>query len=301
MVNVVFVTLPEVHLLDLAGPAQVFRTAGDLTGHPVQLHYVADDTTTISHQGLALRTELAWPELDADDLIVVPGRRLAREADIQISGRTLDQILAHHDRGGGVVSICAGAFVLAQAGLLDGRRATTHHALQDALQQRHPAVKVQRDVLYTTDGDVWTSAGIASGIDLSLHLVAHRWGARVAAQVARDMVVYARRNGDEPQLSIFLRARDHLDDGVHRAQDYIDEHFAQTLRLAALARHVRVSERTLTRAFRRAIGLTPLQYQQAVRREQADALIAAGETREAAAHAVGFGDARQLRRLRERA
>ncbi len=146
-----------------------------------------------------------------------------------------------------------------------------------------------------------TSAGIASGIDLALHLVAGRHGPAVAAQVARDMVVYARRNGHEPQASAMFRHRSHLDDTVHRAQDLIDTRFDRPLPLPHLASAVGVSERTLTRLFSRATGLTPLRYQQTLRLERAEHLISHGATVDAAAHSVGFEDARMLRRLRTRA
>ena len=114
-----------------------------------------------------------------------------------------------------------------------------------------------------------TSAGIASGIDLALHLVAARHGPAVAARVARALVVYARRNGDEPQASAMLRHRAHLSDLVHRAQDVLDARFAEPLPLAELAAAAGVSERTLTRRFRAATGLTPLRYQQELRLERA--------------------------------
>ncbi|PZR53367.1 hypothetical protein DNL40_07565 [Xylanimonas oleitrophica] len=187
---------------------------------------------------------------------------------------------------------------LGQAGLLDGRRCTTHHQLQEELASRYPRARVIEDVLFTDDGGVVTSAGIASGIDLSLHLLAARHGPGLASQVARDLVVYGRRNGNEPQASAMTAHRAHLDDTVHRVQDYIDGHYTETLPLSRLASLAAVSPRTLTRAFARAIGLTPLRYQQALRLDHAERQLAAGTTVEAAPASVGFGDARMLRRLR---
>jgi transcriptional regulator GlxA family with amidase domain len=199
-----------------------------------------------------------------------------------------------------VASVCSGAFGLGTAGLLDGRRCTTHHELQAELARRYPRASVVPDVLYTTDERVVTSAGIASGIDLALHLIAVRDGAAAAARVARAMVVYARRNGDEPQASAMLRHRSHLSEIVHRVQDHIDAHFTETLPLAELAGTAGVSERTLTRMFTGSAGLTPLRYQHALRIERAEHLIGHGSTVDAAARAVGFSDARMLRRLRSR-
>jgi transcriptional regulator GlxA family with amidase domain len=300
--HVVFVLVPGVHLLDLAGPAQVFSMAGDF-GQPYRLSYVADQEQVCSAQGLPLAARTQWPELGADDLVVVPGWRASTlRAGPELSRSVLERLRAHHTAGGVVASVCAGAEALGRAGLLDGRRCTTHHHLQDELAARHPRAIVVRDVLFTTDDRVVTSAGIASGIDLALHLLAVRHGPALAAQVARDMVVYARRNGHEPQASAMLRHRSHLDDTVHRAQDLIDSRFAEPLPLAHVAASVGVSERTLTRMFHRATGgLTPLRYQQTLRLERAEHLIGHGTTVEAAAREVGFQDVRMLRRLRSRA
>ncbi|WP_199550485.1 GlxA family transcriptional regulator [Streptomyces sp. N35] len=301
MSRVVFLLLPGVHLLDLAGPAQAFGHAADF-GHPYELTYVAEQALVTSAQGLPLAARTEWPELTADDVIVVPGWRAgASYRRPEVSEAVQERLRAHHAGGGLVASVCAGADLLGRAGLLDGRRCTTHHDLQDELARRYPRATVVRDVLFTTDDRVVTSAGIASGIDLVLHLLARRHGPALAARVARNMVVYARRNGDEPQTSAMLRLRSHLDDTVHRVQDHIDSHYAESLPLTSLAAQAGVSERTLTRMFHRATGgLTPLRYQQTLRVERAEHLIGHGETVEAAARAVGFEDARMLRRLRSR-
>jgi transcriptional regulator GlxA family with amidase domain len=300
--HIVFFLVPGVHLLDLAGPAQVFSTATGF-GHPYTLDYVAEQPRIPSAQGLPLVARLDWPELGPEDLIVVPGWRSLGLADLPAIGEgALRVIRDHHAGGGTVASVCAGADALGRAGLLDGRRCTTHHDVQDDLARRHPKAVVVRDVLYTEDDRVVTSAGIASGIDLALHLIATRHGPAVGARVARDMVVYARRNGHEPQASAMLRYRSHLDDVVHRAQDLLDTRFDRPVPLPDLAASVGVSERTLTRLFTRATGgLTPLRYQQALRLERAEHLIGHGTTLDSAARAVGFEDARMLRRLRARA
>jgi transcriptional regulator GlxA family with amidase domain len=299
--RVVFLLVPRLHLLDLAGPAQVFSTA-DSFGCHYELCYVAEQPDVMTAQGIALRAGVDWPELGADDLIVVPGWRapkLARSGPLSESG--VRRLSDHHARGGTVASVCAGADALGRAGLLDGRRCTTHHDVQDELARRYPRARVVRDVLYVVDGRVVTSAGIASGIDMALHLVATRHGPGAAARIAREMVVYARRNGDEPQASAMLRHRGHLSDTVHAVQDLIDAHFTERLRLADLAAASGVSQRTLTRLFGRATGTTPLRYQQLLRAERAEHLIGHGATVQAAARAAGFEDPRMLRRLRARA
>lgn len=301
MTRVVFLLVPHLHLLDLAGPAQVFSTAADHgLGHT--LHYAAEQEDVPTAQGIALRADPDLPALAADDLIIVPGwRSYTLREHGALGGATLDWLRAHHAAGGTVASVCAGADALGRAGLLDGRRCTTHHDLQDELARRYPRAAVVRDVLYVMDGRVVTSAGIASGIDLALQLVAVRHGPAAAARVARQMVVYARRNGDEQQASAMLRHRSHVSDAVHRAQDLIDTRFCARLALTDLAAATGLSERTLTRRFTAATGLTPLRYQQELRIERAEHLIGQGATVESAARSVGFQDARMLRRLRARA
>jgi transcriptional regulator GlxA family with amidase domain len=298
--RVVFLLVPRVHLLDLAGPAQVFSTAAD-HGLGYALDYVAEQPEVPTAQGLRLHASPHWPRLGPDDMVLVPGWRApVLHGSAPIAAATLRALRAHHDTGGTVASVCAGADALGRAGLLDGRRCTTHHDVQDELAARYPRATVVRDVLYVVDGRVITSAGIASGIDLALHLVAVRHGPGAAARVAREMVVYARRNGDEQQTSAMLRHRAHLSDSVHRVQDLIDTRFGERLALADLAAAAGLSERTLTRRFTAATGLTPLRYQQELRVERAEHLIGQGSTVESAARAVGFQDARMLRRLRNR-
>jgi transcriptional regulator GlxA family with amidase domain len=297
---VVLLLVPGVHLLDLAGPAQVFSTAAS-HGHGYRLHYAAEQEDVVTAQGLHVQASLEWPRLTPDDLVVVPGWRAPTlRGHGPMAPETLRRLAEHHAAGGTVASVCAGADALGRAGLLDGRRCTTHHHVQEELALRYPRARVVRDVLYVEDDRVITSAGIASGIDLALHLVAVRHGPGAAAQVAREMVVYARRNGDEQQASAMMRHRGHLVDAVHRAQDLIDARFTDRLTLAGVAAAVGVSERTLTRRFSEATGLTPLRYQQLLRAERAEHLIGSGATVESAARAVGFQDARMLRRLRAR-
>jgi transcriptional regulator GlxA family with amidase domain len=214
----VFLLVPRLHLLDLAGPAQAFGTAANL-GCGYELSYVGEQEDVPTAQGLTVRAATDWPTLGRDDLVIIPGWRAAPviAGTGPLAEATLTVLATHHANGGTVASVCAGADALGRAGLLDGRRCTTHHDIQDELARRYPRASVVRDVLYVIDGRVATSAGIASGIDLALHLIAVRDGPAMAARVARDMVVYARRNGDERQASAMLRHRNHLSDIAHRA------------------------------------------------------------------------------------
>jgi transcriptional regulator GlxA family with amidase domain len=297
MTDVVFLVARGVHLLDLAGPAQVFSTAADL-GLGYRSHFVGEKAETLSAQGLPLHTTVDWPPLRADDLVFVPGWRALDLRVLPLGKESLRRIGAHHHAGGTVASVCSGADALGRAGLLDGRRCTTHHDVQDELARRYTKATVIKDVLYVQDGRVFTSAGIASGIDLALHIIASRHGPSMAAAIAREMVVYCRRNGFEAQQSALLRHRAHLSEVVHHVQDIIEARFTEPLKLAALAAEVGCSERTVSRMFVTATTLTPLRYQQTLRLERAEHLIGHGSTVESAAHAVGFADPRMLRRLR---
>jgi transcriptional regulator GlxA family with amidase domain len=290
------------------GTDWVFYTAAD-HGYPYALRYVAEHAEIQTAQGVTVRADTDWPDLGADDLVLVPGWQPPVPGPyVPFTADSLRRLAGHHARGGQVASVCSGAKALAEAGLLDGRRCTTHHEVQEGLAIRYPRANVVRDVVYMVDGRVATSAGIASGIDLALHLVAARHGPAAAAQVARwpggqvarSMVVYARRNGGEQQASAMLRYRWHMSDVAHRAQDHIESRFTDPLPLSDLAAACSVSERPLTRRFTEATGLIPLRYQQILRLERAEHLIGHGATAEAAARAVGFQDARMLRRLRAR-
>ena len=298
--NVAAVLLDGVHPFELGVISEVFGYDRSDDGLPVYdfAAVSAEGPVLPTHAGFTISTPYGLERLEEADLIAVPtaGSYPTRDYPEEL----LDALRRAVDRGARVLSVCTGAFVLGAAGLLDGRRCTTHHDIQDELAKRYPTATVIRDVLYVIDGRVATSAGIASGIDLALHLIAVRDGPATAARVAREMVVYARRNGDEQQASAMLRHRSHLSDTAHRAQDHIEARFVGPLPLAEIASRCGVSERTLTRRFTEATGLTPLRYQQLLRLERAEHLIGHGATVEAAAHTVGFHDARMLRRLRAR-
>lgn len=224
--DVVFVTLPEVNLLDLSGPAQVFSAASAL-GADYRLRWVGEPAGVVSAQGLRLAGLEPLSDAAADEgaLVIVPGpdlaavvRRAAGDGEL-VAPEVLEWTRRAHASGARVASVCTGAVVLGDAGLLDGRRCTTHWSAIGAMRERYPAAHVLDDVLFVHDGPVSTSAGIASGIDLALSLVEVDHGPAFAAAVARELVVYARRNGSSAPFSPFLAHRDHLDPVVHTVQD----------------------------------------------------------------------------------
>lgn len=243
MTRVVFVLLPGVHLLDPAGPAQVFSKAADF-GLPYELAYVAEQMQVVSAQGLPLLATTEWPVLSTDDLLVVPGRRTPACGTGPPSATTSCCGCAPTTRPAARWPACArGPRRSAGRDCRTGAAAPPTTTYRTNWRSVTPGAIVARDVLFTMDDRVVTSAGIASGIDLALHLVAVRHGPALAARVARDMVVHTRRNGHEPQSSAMLRHRAHLDDAVHRVQDLIDERFTEPLPLDTLASYAGASAR----------------------------------------------------------
>ena len=197
-----------------------------------------------------------------------------------------------------MASVCSGALLLARAGLLDGRQCTTHHTRTDLLRQFAPTAQVHENRLFVEDGPAVTSAGVTAGIDLGLYLVERYFGAPLAAEVARDLVVYMRRSGQDPQLSPWLAYRNHLHPAVHRAQDAIAKDPARRWRLDELAERAHVSPRHLARLFAEHTGIGVVEYQQRLRLTRAKELLGdARLSRERVAEMAGFSSARDLRRV----
>lgn len=246
-------------------------------------------------QGLHLSALHALPRVSKDDLVVVPGFRLH---DQRAPASLVRWLREAHDTGAHIASVCTGAFVLGKAGLLDDRRCTTHWKRVRELQRAFPRARVVKDMLFVRDGNVTSSAGIASGIDMALALVDEHHGPVLAARVAREMVVYMRRPGGQGQGSVYLDYRTHLSSGIHEVQDHLIAHPETHDTLADLARIARMSPRSLTRVFRQATGTSVLAFRTRVRLERARTLMHdPGLTLERVAELCGFADARQLRRL----
>jgi len=295
--RVVFLLLPKVHLLDLAGPAQAFHAATN-HGAGYELRFCASSTETSSAQGLIFKTETELPEVRRDDLIVIPGQWSKYMNGPLLTARIKAWLRDAYKSGAHLASVCSGAFALGEAGFLNGRRCTTHWSLTDELQRRYPDARVATTALYVHDGRITSSAGIASGIDMALSLIELHCGPTLTAKVARDLVVFLRRHGGHDQTSIYLSFRDHLHPGVHQVQDWLSTHFAEPVRLPRLAKLAKMSSRNLVRAFKTATGLTPLQYQQRLRLEFAGSLLRDSRfTIESIADSCGFVDARHFRRL----
>jgi transcriptional regulator GlxA family with amidase domain len=299
MSRVLFLVVEDLEILDLAGPLQAFHEAAS-AGENYEISLVGLATSVPTAQSLTLASIEPLPsDVGARDVIVVPGSARFRESTwLKRHGALVSWVRNAYEAGATVASVCVGAFLLGAAGLLDGRKCTTHWKYVDQLAQRYPKARVVADRLYVFDERLATSAGIASGIDLTLAMIERRQNSRTAAFVAREMVVTARRPGRHEQLSPFFDNRDHTIHEVHLVQDRLLEDLAASYTLEDLAEHASLSVRTLTRQFRAATGTTINGYVTALRLAKAKELLQTETLSiETVAERCGFADGRQLRRL----
>lgn len=239
--------------------------------------------------GAQLHTPYGLDDFAAADTVIVPS---VREATAPVSAELTDALRTAHRRGARVVSICSGAFALAAAGLLDGRRATTHWKYADALRERYPLVRVDPSPLYVDGGGVFTSAGCAAGLDLCLHLVREDRGAAVANAVARRLIVPPHRDGGQAQFIESPIAVDEPEDRIALSMTWALAHLPETLTVAQLADQAAMSPRTYLRHFSRRVGTSPIRWLVAQRLQASLELLETTETPiEEIAAAVGFDTA----------
>lgn len=278
---------------DLSIAAQVFTLAHRGDGTPLY------EFSTCSPGGIEVRTTTGFTidpgsdltALDRAETVVVPGYFAIFDPP---PGEALEALRAAADRGARVMSVCSGAFALAHAGLLDGRRATTHWASADAFAKSFPAVEVDPTALYVDEGQVLTSAGLSAGIDLCLHVVRSDHGAAVGDRVARHMVAAPHRDGGQAQ---FIERRPARPIGsFEKTRRWALEHLQEPLDVTAMAGHAAVSPRTFARRFREEVGATPLQWLLAQRVLEARRLLEETDLPvEEIACRSGFGTAASLR------
>ncbi|MFD9093327.1 GlxA family transcriptional regulator [Streptomyces collinus] len=293
---VTVLVFPGVRLLDVTGPIEVFASANEFGGRYRVRIVSPDGADVVTSAGTGLRVDLPAAQVPYDsDVVVVPG---GPEWPSLIKDDTLlDAVRALDARSGRTVSICTGAFLLAAAGLLDGRRATTHWRFTDQLALRYPKVSVDPDALFVRDGHIMTSAGVSSGIDLSLALVEEHLGADTARTVAKDMVVFMQRPGGQSQFSVRTRTPRARQELLRQVLDAVAENPSANHTVAAMARRAGVSSRHITRLFHDEMGTTPARYVEEIRLEAAQALLESGDDPMATvARRTGFGSAESLRR-----
>jgi transcriptional regulator GlxA family with amidase domain len=292
-----------VQSLDVSGPLEVFHGADRLTGarRRGERGY---EIRTFSGDGAPLRTSSgltitpyarlrdAPQELDT---LIVPGGPGARHA--AADEQLLDWISHASARSRRTASVCTGAFLLAAAGLLENRRATTHWANADELAGAHPGVRVDPDPIYLRDGDIWTSAGVTAGMDLSLALVEDDLDREAALTIARHLVLFLRRPGNQSQFSATLAAQQPKREPLREVQRLVLEDVAGEHSVEAMATRAHMSPRHFARAFRAETGLTPARYVERVRLEAARRRLEDGaEPIAVVATRCGFGTAETMRR-----
>jgi transcriptional regulator GlxA family with amidase domain len=299
--NVLFVILPDVVLLDVAGAAEAFRIADREVPGSYALQFVGPTPRVQAAIGLRLEGLRALPARVADDsIIVVTG---VTSPSFDPAGQTvtrvaswLEQVMRNETVT--LMCVCAGSLIAARAGLLRGRECTTHHQHLDQLADMEPTATVHSNRIFVEDGRILTSAGVTSGTDLALYIIGQQLGHRVAASVARDLVVYMRRSATDPQLSPWVMHRNHIHPAVHRVQDAVTRDPVRDWSASGLAAVACMSPRNLTRLFAQHAGCSPLDYVQRLRVALARELVTNSDLGlERVAERSGFSSAHQLRRV----
>lgn len=298
---VYFLMLPNVLSLDVSGPAETLRLAGQFS-----LRYISPLPQITCSIGMTLSQLQPLPErLEDNAILVIPGvstspgdvNHQATEQARRWLATLQPDLQQQHIT---LVCVCSGALLAAQAGLLDNHQCTTHHDVIERLRQQAPTALVKENRIFVEDRSIYTSAGITAGIDLALHLINRQCGATRAMEIAREMVVYFRRSGDDPQLSPWLRYRNHLHPAVHRAQDVMAAEPEAEWSVPQVAEKAHVSSRHLARLFRSHVGISVREYHEQLRLAVAQQRLQQGYGLEKAALAAGFSSGRQLRRAQQR-
>ena len=305
--DVALLAYPDCQMLDVTGPWQVFATTNEVLGRRhYRLQLIGRGDEVMSNSGLRLRPDLGWRQWEAGDggpvdnatLLVAGGHGVFVQCQQPRWRERLNRVAPRLDRLG---SVCTGAFLLADAGLLDDHDATTHWRHCERLAQTFPQVRVQADALYVHDRGRYTSAGVTAGIDLALSLVEADLGTDVVATVARELVMFVHRPGGQSQFSE-LMARQHASGSRLRPLlERLHAAPATDMDLHSMAEQVHMSSRHLSRLFRRQLGTTPMEYLTRVRLEAArqDLIRGASSLEQLASH-WRLGTSEQLRRLFQR-
>ncbi|HEV7941773.1 MAG TPA: GlxA family transcriptional regulator [Solirubrobacteraceae bacterium] len=295
--RVVLLAFPDVQILDVTGPSEVFAIADRICSGAYSIELVAPGAGELQSSGslrLVADRDIEHSTGPIDTLLVAGGLGVRT---VMEDRPLLDWLAAAAARSRRVASVCTGAFLLAQAGLLDGKRATTHWSACRRLAEDYPSVQVELDSIFVRDESTYTSAGISAGIDLALALVEEDLGSRVALQIARTLVLFMRRPGGQAQFSNTLESQSVQISGLRELQAWIADHLNDDLSVSALAQRAFMSPRNFARVFASQTGQTPGRYVESLRIERARTLLQGGErTIEGVARACGFGTVETLRR-----
>jgi len=303
--KIAVLAVEHAQLLDVTGPFQCFSSANDVTADRDRLPY---EPILVSPKGGPLETygglvvmSRALADLDGeniDTLIIAGGlgtRRAMKDAAL------IQAIRGWSGRVRRLASVCTGAFLLAEAGLLDGKRVATHWWAADDLQQRFPRIMVEPEPIFIQDGGIWTSAGVTAGIDLSLALIQDDLGHDHAMRIARQLVVFLKRPGGQAQFSTVLEAQIAADQDFAGLHAWVRDHLDQELKVERLAEQAGMSARTFARAYAAKAGRTPARMVEAMRIESARRSLEATERPlKQIARDCGFGDEERMRRAFQR-
>jgi transcriptional regulator GlxA family with amidase domain len=297
--RIVVVAVPPVDELDLVGPLQVFNSVNRLAGRTIYAIEVVTNTKRLTVEGeggvLSFIARDHFDNVDGvcDSVLVVCGLGSRSVRDTALSAWLKKKAIEVRRLG----AVCVGSFLLAEAGLLNGRRATTHWKFGRELAARYPTVRVEHEPLWVKDGNVYTSAGISAGIDLALAWVEEDCGAALAHEAARELVLFLRRPGGQPQLSVSLASQASEMMSIRELQIWIAEHLATRLSVEELADRMAMSVRNFERVFTREVGTTPSQYVLQMRVEAARRLLERTDNGlKQVASATGFGGVDVMRR-----
>lgn len=293
----------QVHLLDLSGVTQVFQEAKQL-GFDYHLKFISSKSSIISSAGLELSSLIHFSKIHPkkEDIIFIPGFYTEPFIDYSNDHSFFKWLQNANSNETTICSICTGAFLLAKSGLLDHKECTTHWRFIDKLKMTFPLVKPQKNKVFIKSENIYSSAGITTGIDLALFLIEERHGKSIALKIAKELVVYIRRKGTDDQDSVFLKFRNHQDQKIHVIQDWIIHNLDKTSTLESLANLVHSSPRNLTRIFKKQTGITVAKYRTKLRTEKAKSLLRnSGYTVEHIAQLCGFKSSKQLREILEKA
>lgn len=301
--NAYFLIPPEVQLLDIAGPIHLFYEANEY-GAQFKTHYLSlnPGTEEISSAGIALGSlEPFWNfTLGPHDLLFIPGleSHLFFAEDFKSKNqRFFSWLKEQHQNKGKICSVCTGAYLMAFAGLFEGKSCTTHWKYFRDFKTRFPLAKLLSDRLIVKDGNLYSSAGVSSGIDLALFLLEEIYGPVFATKIAKEVVIYLRRTENDPQLSVFLQYRNHMDNRIHQIQDALAQNLDKKLKIEELAESFHMSPRNLTRVFKKTTGITIGDYLAQLRVERAQQLLSNGSKVNAVSLACGLQSSNQLRSL----
>jgi transcriptional regulator GlxA family with amidase domain len=292
--SVGFLIYPGFQLLDVAGPIAAFEVAERYCPGSYSLRVIATHRGLVpSSSGIGLPA-LRFGRPGNIDTLVISGGDGSRSAAECPAILRFVRVCARGARR--LTSVCSGTYVLAAAGLLDGRRATTHWSRSGDFARRFPAVRLDSDRIFIKDGNIWSSAGVTAGIDLALALITEDLGERIARQVAQQLVVYFRRPGGQSQFSALLQM-EQPDGRFAELLDYVRSHLAARLTVDDLARHCRMSPRHFARCFRAQLGTGPAKAVERLRVETARAALESGiRSSQWIARSCGFGTAERMRR-----